>query len=258
MSKGLLQDKVAVVTGVSSGIGKETALLFAREGASVALVARREKLLSEVYDEISGTGGKAAVISADLTRTEGVEKVLRETINNFGGIDILVNSAGIIASGTIKDTTLDDWEKMFAINVTAVFYLTQLCVPYLVNSKGNIVNVSSVTGSRSFPGVLSYCSSKAAVDHMTRCLALELAPDGVRVNCINPGVTVTNLHKTGGMDAETYAQFLEKSKTTHPLGRAGMPGEIAELILFLASDNAGWITGSTIPIDGGRAQTCLR
>jgi len=255
---GLLEGKVALVTGVSSGIGKATALLFADEGASVALVARRENIVTEVRNTILGRNGKALVAAGDLTKTGDVEKIVKKTVEGFGGVDILVNAAGIIASGTIKDTKLSDWEYMFAINVTSVFYLTQLCVQHLVKRKGNIVNVSSVTGLRSFPGVLSYCSSKAAVDHMTRCLALELAPDGVRVNCINPGVTLTNLHKAGGMNEKTYAQFLEKSKTTHPLGRVGRPEEIADLILFLASEKAGWITGATIPIDGGRAQTCLR
>jgi NAD(P)-dependent dehydrogenase (short-subunit alcohol dehydrogenase family) len=118
--------------------------------------------------------------------------------------------------------------------------------------------VSSVTGLRAFPGVLAYCVSKAGVDQLTRCAALELAPHGVRVNAVNPGVTVTNLHRRSGVDEEKYAAFLERAQTTHPLGRAGEPEEIAELIWFLASDRAGWITGETISIDGGRHLTCAR
>ena len=144
------------------------------------------------------------------------------------------------------------------INLRAVFYLMNRCVPHLEKTKGNIVNVSSVTGPRAFPNVLAYCVSKAGIDQLTRCAALELAPKGVRVNAVNPGVVVTNLHKRSGMDSEKYKEFLEHSKTTHPLGRAGEAKEVAELIYFLASKKADWITGATYEIDGGRAQTCAR
>ena len=130
--------------------------------------------------------------------------------------------------------------------------------PHLAARKGSVVNVSSVNGMRSFAGVLAYCVSKAGVDQLTRCAALELAPLGVRVNAVNPGVTVTNLHRRSGMPEAQYAAFLERSKTTHPLGRPGNPEEIASLILYLASDRAGWMTGETIPIDGGRHLTCAR
>ena len=131
-------------------------------------------------------------------------------------------------------------------------------MPHLIETKGNIVNVSSVAGTRSFPNVLAYCVSKAAIDQLTRCSALELAPKKVRVNAVNPGVVVTNIHKRGGMEDEAYGAFLEHSKTTHPIGRVGKPEEVADLIHFLASDKAGWITGATYEIDGGRGQTCAR
>src|SRR5581483_10051374 len=131
-------------------------------------------------------------------------------------------------------------------------------LPFLKERKGAVVNVSSVNGLRSFAGVLAYNVSKAAVVHLTRCAAIELAPLGVRVNAVNPGVTITNLHKRSGMNDEQYAAFLERSKTTHPLGRPGNADEVADLILFLASDRAGWMTGETIPIDGGRHLTCAR
>jgi len=136
--------------------------------------------------------------------------------------------------------------------------LTQLALPSIIERKGNIVNVSSVTGLRAFPGVLAYCVSKAAVDQLTRCAALELAPQGVRINAVNPGVVRTNLHRNSGMNEDAYSAFVERSKTTHPLGRVGEAEEIADLILFLASSKAGWITGGTYSIDGGRAQTCAR
>jgi NAD(P)-dependent dehydrogenase (short-subunit alcohol dehydrogenase family) len=139
-----------------------------------------------------------------------------------------------------------------------VFFLMQKALPTIIERHGNIVNISSVTGLRAFPGVLAYCVSKAGVDQLTRCAALELAAKGVRVNAVNPGVVITEIHKRGGMDQAKYAAFLEHSKQTHPLGRVGSPDEIAELVFFLASDRASWITGATYSIDGGRGQTCAR
>jgi NAD(P)-dependent dehydrogenase (short-subunit alcohol dehydrogenase family) len=134
----------------------------------------------------------------------------------------------------------------------------QQALPSIIERQGNIVNVSSVTGLRAFPGVLAYCVSKAGLDQLTRCAALELAGKQVRVNAVNPGVVVTEIHKRGGMSEEQYAAFLQHSKETHPLGRVGEASEIAELIFFLASERASWITGATYSIDGGRAQTCAR
>jgi len=147
---------------------------------------------------------------------------------------------------------------MMDINLRSPFRLIQLALPFLIERRGNIINISSITGIRAFPNVLAYCVSKAGIDQMTHCAALELAPKGVRVNSINPGVVVTNLHRAGGMEEAAYRSFLEHSKTTHPIGRVGNPEEVAELILFLASEKAGWITGVSYSIDGGRAQTCAR
>jgi NAD(P)-dependent dehydrogenase (short-subunit alcohol dehydrogenase family) len=170
----------------------------------------------------------------------------------------LVNAAGIILNGTIENTTLADWDAMMNINLRVVFSVMQKCVPHLEHTKGSVINISSVAGIRSFPNVLAYCVSKAAVDQLTRCSALELAPKGIRVNAVNPGVVVTNLHKRGGMPDEDYERFLENSQKTHPIGRVGTPEEVAELIYYLASEKAGWITGATYLIDGGRGQTCAR
>ena len=253
-----LRGKVGLVTGASSGIGRATAVAFGREGMKVALLARNRERLEETALQVREAGGEALVLPTDVTVPEQAERAVQAVVEKWGGIDVLVNAAGIIASGTIENTTLEEWDRMFNINTRAVFYLMHLCVPYLVERKGNVVNVSSVTGLRAFPNVLAYCASKAAVDHLTRAAALELAPKGVRVNAVNPGVVVTELHRRGGMTEEAYREFLERSKTTHPLGRVGRPEEVADLILFLASPHADWITGDTISIDGGRAQTCLR
>ena len=253
-----MKNKVVIVTGASSGIGRAAAVKFGAEGARVALVARRADKLQEVAQEIAATGGESKIIAADVTKEADIDRVVDETVKAFGGLDVIVNAAGILANGTIENTKLADWDYMMNINVRAPFYLIQRAVPHLIERKGNVVNVSSVTGIRAFPNVLAYCSSKAALDQLTHCAALELASKGVRVNAINPGVVVTQLHRTGGMEEERYAQFLEHSQTTHPLGRVGTAEEIAELVYFLASPRAGWITGASYSIDGGRHQTCLR
>lgn len=253
-----MKDKVAIITGASSGIGRATALLFARKGSKVIAVGRNEKELNALRDEVQERDGSLKVQLADVREIKQVEKLVTDTADLYGKIDILVNAAGIIMNGTIENTTLDDWDKMMDINLRGVFYMMQKCVPHLEKTKGNIVNVSSVAGTRAFPNVLSYCVSKAAVDQLTRCSALELAPKNIRVNAVNPGVVVTNLHKRGGMEDEAYKNFLENSKTTHPLGRVGEASEVAELIYFLASKKAAWITGATYSIDGGRAETCAR
>ena len=253
-----MKGKVAIVTGASSGIGRAAARLFAEGGYTAIAVGRNEKELSALSQSVKSKKGAIKIHLADVTEHSQLDRIVSEAVANFGRIDVLVNSAGIIKNGSIENTTLDDWDKMMNINTRSVFVLMQKCLPYLIESKGNVVNVSSVAGTRAFPNVLAYCVSKAAIDQLTRCTALELASKGVRVNAVNPGVVVTNIHKRGGMEDEAYAAFLEHSKTTHPIGRVGTAAEVAELIYYLASDKATWITGATYEIDGGRAQTCAR
>lgn len=248
-----MKDKVVIITGASSGIGRATAHLFAKKGSKVIAVGRNEKELNALRDEV-----EIKVQLADVREVTQVEKLVTDTAEAFGKIDVLVNAAGIIMNGTIADTNLDDWDKMMNVNLRAVFYMMQKCVPHLEKTKGNIVNVSSVAGTRAFPNVLAYCVSKAGIDQLTKCAALELAPKSIRVNAVNPGVVVTNLHKRGGMEDEKYAEFLENSKKTHPIGRVGEASEVAELIYYLASKKAAWITGANYAIDGGRAETCAR
>ena len=258
MSDKRFAGKVALVTGATSGIGQACAIAFATAGAKVACVGRKESALQDVTARIRALDSQALVIQADLSSAAEAERAVNETVTAFGGIDVVVNAAGHISSGTIENTTLEAWDEMMNVNVRAAFQLMQRALPSLIERRGNIVNVSSVTGLRAFPGVLAYCVSKAALDQLTRCASLELAAKGVRVNAVNPGVVVTEIHKRGGMSEEAYAAFLEHSKTTHPLGRTGRPEEIAALVLFLASDEASWVTGATYSIDGGRALTCAR
>lgn len=250
--------RIALVTGASSGIGRATAVALARDGFHVALAARDPSRLEEVAREIGAAGGRAFAIPTDVTDAGARAEAVRFTVERASGLDALVNAAGIISTGTYETTSLEAFDRMMDLNVRSVLALIQLAAPHLAARRGAIVNVSSVTGTRAFPGVLAYCVSKAAVDQLTRCLALELAPKGVRVNAVNPGVVLTELHRRGGMDEASYAAFLERSRTTHPLGRVARPEEIAEVIAFLASERSSFVTGGTFPVDGGRQLTCLR
>jgi NAD(P)-dependent dehydrogenase (short-subunit alcohol dehydrogenase family) len=261
--------QTVVVTGASSGIGRATAIRFGRDGASILAVGRKAAALASVAHEVELAGGRCVVFEADVTAADAPAAIAAKTVSAFGGLTTLVNAAGIIATGTVENTDDAAWDVMLDVNLRAPFRLMRAVMPLLIAARhaaapaatpapASVVNVSSVTGLRAFPGVLAYCVSKAGVDQLTRCAALELAPHGVRVNAVNPGVVVTNLHRRSGVNEENYAAFLERSKQTHPLGRAGEPEEIAELIVFLASARAGWITGETISIDGGRHLTCAR
>lgn len=249
--------KVVLITGASSGIGAETAKHLAKLGANLVLAGRNVSNLNEVVSEC-GDKTKHLLITAELTNEEDTKSIVTKTIERFGKLDILVNNAGILETGSIENTSLEQYDRVMNTNVRSIYHLTMLAVPHLIKTKGNIVNVSSVNGIRSFPGVLAYCVSKSAVDQFTRCVALELAPKQVRVNCVNPGVTITNLHKRGGMNQEQYEAFIKKSIETHALGRPGKPEEVASTIAFLASDEASFITGATIPVDGGRHAMCPR
>jgi NAD(P)-dependent dehydrogenase (short-subunit alcohol dehydrogenase family) len=252
------EPRVVMVTGATSGIGLAVANRFAAAGEQVIAIGRNVSVLEAVAGDITARGGNSRTLSLDVTNEADVQASVEQAIAAAGRLDVLVNAAGHIASGSIENTTLGSWDAMMNVNLRSVFHLMQTAVPHLIKTKGNIVNISSVTGLRSFPGVLAYCVSKAGLDQLTRCAALDLAPKGVRVNAVNPGVVVTQIHKRGGMSEADYEKFLEHSKTTHPLGRVGDPGEIAELVFYLASESAGWITGATYQIDGGRALTCAR
>jgi NAD(P)-dependent dehydrogenase (short-subunit alcohol dehydrogenase family) len=248
--------RVAIVTGASSGIGRATALALARQGASVVAVARDEEALREVVALMPADAGTTA--THDITEPQTADLIVKTALDRFGQIDVLVNAAGIIAMGPVDGTDDALWTRVMDLNVNAPFRLMRAAIPHLKSRRGAIVNVSSVNGRRVFPGLAAYNTSKAALDQLTRCAAIELAADGVRVNAVNPGVTVTNLHRRGGMGEEQYRAFLTRAQETHPLGRPGQPEEVAELILFLASSRSGFITGETIAVDGGRHLTCAR
>jgi NAD(P)-dependent dehydrogenase (short-subunit alcohol dehydrogenase family) len=245
-----LKGKVALVTGATSGIGRAIALLFAQEGASVVGTGRRTERLNELKG--------IHAVTADHRKIEDSKRAVDETVSKFGKLNILVNSAGVIGNGGILTTSPEEWRRIMDINLEAMFHLTRLAAPHLIKERGSsILNLSSVCSLRPYGNLLAYCVSKAATDMFTQCLALELAPHGVRVNALNPGVVVSELHRVSNA-VPNYEEFLERSKQTHPLGRPGQPEDIARLALFLASDDAGWITGGLHSIDGGRALTSAR
>lgn len=249
--------KVILITGASSGIGASTAILLSKLGATLSLTGRNIENLNKVSDKCLQKE-KPFLITGDLTKEADNENILNATIKKFGKLDVLINNAGILETGTIETTNMEQYDRVMNTNIRSMYHLTMLAVPHIIKTEGNIVNVSSVNGIRSFPGVLAYNISKTAVDQFTRCVALELASKNVRVNSVNPGVTVTNLHKTGGMNEEAYQTFLNHSKTTHALGRPGHADELASAIAFLASNSASFITGVNLAVDGGRHAMCPR
>lgn len=248
--------KIALITGASSGIGAATARSLAKQGAALALSGRNVDNLKAVAKDV-GTD-KAFIVPGDVTNEVDTENILKSTIEKYGKLDVLINNAGILETGSIENTSLEQFDRLINTNVRSIYHLTMLAVPHLIKTQGTIVNVSSVNGIRSFPGVLAYNISKTAVDQFTRCVALELSAKNVRCNSVNPGVTITNLHKRGGMNEEAYAKFLEHSKTTHAMGRPGQATEIANAIVFLAGDASSFITGANLPVDGGRHAMCPR
>lgn len=249
-------DKVVIITGASSGIGAGAAIYFSKHGAKLTITGRNEENL---LDTKSKCLGEVYLVAADVNVESDRAKIVNETFKKFGKIDVLVNNAGLGENGDILTTTLDQFDLVMNTNVRSVFHLTQLAVPYLIKTKGNVVNISSVAGPRQFPNLLAYCMSKAAMDQFTKCVALELAPKNVRVNAVNPAFIVTNFHKRLGMDDETYEKFKDRAKETHALGRAGTIDETSKAIAFLANnDESSFITGTCLLVDGGKAVMCPR
>ncbi|KAG5328721.1 DCXR reductase, partial [Acromyrmex charruanus] len=241
--------KVVLITGASSGIGAETAIHLAQLGASLSITGRNKHNLDKVAEQCGQP--KPLVIIGDLANENDLKNIIDLTIKHYGKLDVLVNNAGIFELGSIETTSLEQYDNIFNINVRSIFQLTALAVPHLIKTKGNIVNISSILGLRPLKNTLAYCMSKAAVDHFTHCVALELGSRQVRVNAINPGVVVTHIFRNSGMNQEQLKIFFEQTKAWHALERNGDASEIAKTIAFLASDDASFITGVTLSVDGG-------
>lgn len=248
-----LQNKVAIVTGASAGIGAAIALKLTEEGARVAIVGRNVAKLKNTSDTCEARGAKPLTIVADVSKDEDAKKIITETLNAFGKVDILVNNAGIILPARIvDDNALEVFHKTMATNLRAVVLLTHLASKHIVKSKGNIINISSSAGQTTFTQYYgAYCTSKAGLDHFGRCVAIELAPHGVRVNTISPGPVKTEIFETAGIQNAGSDEFWNRFSKATALNKVSESAEIADIVAFVASDKAKSITAETILVDNG-------
>jgi 3-oxoacyl-[acyl-carrier protein] reductase len=241
-----LENKVAIITGAGSGIGRETALLFAKEGAKVALAGRTVEKLEEVCQEITENGGKAIFKSGDVSRREDVDEIVNKVMNEFGRIDILVNNAGVNKDALVTKMTKEQWNGVINIDLTGAFNCIQAAVDIMINQgSGVIINVSSISGIYGNIGQVNYASAKAGLIGMTKTLAKELGKKGIRVNAVAPGFTVTPMTST------VPEKILTMMKEKIPLHRLAEPIDIAYAYLYLASDEARYVNGAVLCVDGG-------
>ena len=248
MADKKLQDRIALVTGASKGLGKAMALALAESGARVALVSRDADKLNAVAKEIKDSGGIAEVFRADVADETGVIALEGEVASRMGKVQILINNAGVNVRKNITDFTLDEWNYVVGTNLTAVFLMCRAFVPHMKGSGyGRILNMTSIMSHISLPGRAAYSSSKAGLLGLTKALALELAPDGVTVNGISPGPFATEMNTALMQNPEVNQQFLSKI----PVGKWGKVEDIGKLAVYLCADEASFITGTDILIDGG-------
>jgi len=251
-----LANKVALITGATSGIGKATALLFAAEGAEVVITGRRVELGQRVEHEIREQGGRCLFLESDHSQAEACSRVVERTLAEFGRVDILFNNAGIVTSGTAETTSEETWNETLAINVTAVWRMSKLVIPHMRRQgRGVIVNNGSdwsvVAGRDAFP----YIMSKGAVAMMTKAMALDYARENIRVNAVCPGDTLVDRWMEKGYfessNPVTIEEAMNESSAYIPMGRFGKPEEVARAVLFLASDDSSFVTGHLLLVDGG-------
>jgi len=261
---GLLNGKIAIVTGAASGIGAAAAKRFAAEGASVACVDYNLDGANSTLKSIRDAGGKAIAVRADVSSEADAENMVRETVKAFGNPTIVYANAGVAGSGSAADVTMDSWTRVVAINLTGVWLSSRYLLPMMIEAGGgSIVNQSSIGALIGVPGIASYAAAKGGVIGLTKQMAVEYGPHNIRVNAICPGTVPTPLveqtyKERGGFAADKRSQgaqgfneILDRSKARVPMGRLGTVDEIAALALFLASDESSWITGQAIAIDGG-------
>ena len=237
--------KVVIVTGAGSGIGEGTARRFSDEGAAVVLVGDHRKKVAAVAADLPKE--RTLVKVADVSKQRDMEDVVAATVKAFGGIDVLVNNAGIFKGSSVTKTKPADWERVMAVNAGGVFYGSRAALPYLIKRRGCIVNTASVSGLGADWNMSAYNASKGAIVQLTRAMALDYSRQGVRVNSVCPSLTETDMTEDMVKDRKLVAKFMERM----PLGRVAQPADIAAVIAFLASDDARFVTGANIPVDGG-------
>jgi 3-oxoacyl-[acyl-carrier protein] reductase len=248
---GKLKGKVAVVTGASKGIGASIALHLAAEGASVVVnYATSRQGADRVVGEISKAGGKAVAVQADVSKQAEVKRLFDETLKAFGRVDVLVNNAGIYDFAPIEEVTAEHFHKQFDLNVLGLLFATQEAAKHIGPEGGSIINISSVVSTFTPPNGSVYSATKAAVDAITRSLSKELGPRRIRVNAVNPGMVETEGTAAAGITNEE-SEFKQRTIASTPLGRVGQPQDIAPAVVFLASNDSGWITGEFLAAAGG-------
>ncbi len=247
-----LVGRVAFVTGAGGGIGRETAIRYAAEGAAVAAVDVRADTAQETADKIIANGGKAIAVIADLTVGEQVDRAIATTVDELGGLDVVANIAGIDIFGSAVDLGEDDWDREMDINLKSMYLVSKAAWPHLrARGGGAIVNTGSVAALRAIADNAGYCVSKAAVLMLTKCLALSGAEENIRVNSICPGFTATEMIEGYFSSQDDPEGARAAARGLHPMGRFGHPSDIADGFVYLASDEAKWVTGSNLVIDGG-------
>lgn len=245
-------DKVVIVTGAGSGIGRATAVAFAEEGAQVVVVDLSADAATDTCDFILQSGGKAMRLVADVADSGDCRMVARETTEAFGRIDVLFNNAGITVRKDSLETTEDEWDKVIAVNLTSVFRMSRSVLPHMIERKsGCIINTASGWGINGGARAVSYCASKGGVVLLTKAMAIDHGPQGIRVNCICPGDTSTQMLVSEALQLGLPADQLIKEGKHRPLGRVGHPQDIANGVLFLASEKSSFITGTPLIVDGG-------
>jgi len=251
----MFKSKVVVVTGSSGGIGATTAVKFAAEGAHVVIHGRKEAALNEIKEKClkAGKGNtKVHICIGDISKEDVRQKLVNETIKEFGKMDVLVNNAGIFDPSTFSESSMDVYDKLFDVNLRSLIALTQIAAPHLIKSKGNIVNISSDVGCQAVTWAMFYALTKAALNHFTKCLALELGPKGVRVNSINPAyIPETDVLSRAGITGDDQQFYVKMAQEKFPLRRPGTVEEVADAIMFLASEKATFVTGVIFLVDGG-------
>ena len=244
-----LKNKIAVITGAGTGIGHAIALAFVREGAKIALVGRRKDLLETVAQE---AGGLPLVLAGDVSQQRNIDRILAETAARFGGVNVLVNNAGILHIGSAEEITEDQWDETFNINVRGLWLLSRSVLPYMRKTgEGSIINVASVLGINGARKRAAYAASKGAVVLLTKCMSVDYGHENIRVNALCPSFVETDLTAKVIRKAPDPNAVRAERISVHPLGRLGQPGDMAGLAVFLASDESSWMTGAALPVDGG-------